>query len=79
MLTIKINPNLYKTRMQGKSVLSSSQASGITYPTFRQMVLGIWFPYAMQTLSKFLTGMGFTPDELRETRFGDVFDVKKEG
>lgn len=80
MLTIKINPNLFKTyNKKGRSVLAASRDANITYPTFRKMAMGIWFPYAMETLSKFLSGLGFTPEELSGKRVGDIFEVKKEG
>ncbi|MCK9599031.1 MAG: hypothetical protein M0R06_08330 [Sphaerochaeta sp.] len=79
MLTIKINPNLFKSHnKEGRSVLAASRDANITYPTFRKMVMGIWFPYAMETLSKFLSLL-YTPEELSGERFGDIFEVKKEG
>lgn len=76
-LIIKLNPALSKRR-EG-SMLSKSNESGVTYPTYRRMALGLWHPGALDVLERFLSVQGFAVEELREAQFADIFVVEEVG
>lgn len=77
MLKLKIRKTLYAERNGSKSMLSSSIESGITYPTYHAMAEGDWNPNYFQNLARFLESLGFTAQELAQTKFGEVFNIEQ--
>ena len=77
MFSLQLNPHI--GMKSETSVLEASRVSGLTYPTFLDMSKGRWSVKALSALARFLFGMGYTADKLRDCKFSEIFVIKEEG
>jgi len=76
---MKINLNKNLINGTGMTPLQLSKLTGISSrPTIYQMVRGIWSPQFFSLLARFLTGLGWTVEELDKAKVRDIFEVTDE-
>jgi hypothetical protein len=73
-MKISLNKNLINST--NMTPLQLSKITGISSrPTIYQMVDGTWSPQSFEMLARFLTGLGWTTEKMKNAMVTDLFEV----
>ena len=76
---MKINLNKNLINATGMTPLQLSKITGISSrPTIYQMVAGTWSPQFFAMLARYLTGLGWTTEKMKNAMVTDLFEVKED-
>jgi hypothetical protein len=78
-MKIKLSCDLYESAVAAGKVRSKSEVgakASLSYPTVLELTSGAHGTTTYSMLGAYLEALGFTPDSLKDVRFGQIFEVE---